>query len=70
MLVEELDQLGEVGERAGQPVDLVDDDDVDPSRANGVQQLLAERASPSIRRRSRRRRSGPASASSLRGPGS
>ena len=40
MLVEELNQLGEVGERSGQPVDLVDDDDVDPSRANGIQQLL------------------------------
>ena len=38
MLVEELDQLGEVGERAGQPVDLVDDDDVNPSSANVVQQ--------------------------------
>ena len=31
MGVEHLDQLGEVGERAGQPIDLVDDDDVDPS---------------------------------------
>ena len=29
MLVEQFDQLGEVGERAGQPVDLVDHDDVD-----------------------------------------
>jgi hypothetical protein len=27
--VEHLDDLGEVGERAGQAVDLVDDDDVD-----------------------------------------
>jgi hypothetical protein len=26
MRIEEFDQLGEVGERAGQPVDLVDDD--------------------------------------------
>ena len=34
MLVEELDQLGEVGERPGQPVDLVDDDDVDASGPN------------------------------------
>ncbi len=40
MLVEEFDQLGEVGERAGQPVDLVDDDDLDPSGPNGIQQLL------------------------------
>ena len=31
MGVERLDQLGEVGERSGQPIDLIDDDDVDPS---------------------------------------
>ena len=43
MLVEELNELGEVGERAGQPVDLVDDDDVDPSRPNGMQQVLESR---------------------------
>ena len=29
MGVEQLDQLGEVGQRPGQPVDLVDNDDVD-----------------------------------------
>ena len=29
MRVEDVDDLGEVGERAGQPVDLVDDDDLD-----------------------------------------
>jgi hypothetical protein len=29
MLVEQLDQLGEVGERPGEPVDLVDHDDID-----------------------------------------
>src|ERR1700751_225624 len=40
MGVEQLDQLGEVGERAGQPVDLVDDDHVDPMSANVVQQPL------------------------------
>ena len=40
MGVEQLDQLGEVGERAGQPVDLVDDDHVDPVSANIVQQPL------------------------------
>ena len=39
MLVEELNQLGEVGERAGQPVDLIDDDHANSSRSNGVQQL-------------------------------
>jgi hypothetical protein len=40
MRVEQLDQLGEVGERARQPVDLVDDDHVDPMSANVVQQPL------------------------------
>ncbi len=40
MGVECLDELGEVGKRAGQPVDLVDNDDVDPSCPNGIQQLL------------------------------
>ena len=43
MGVEVFDQLGEVGERARQPVDLVDDDHVDPSRPNVVQQLLERR---------------------------
>ena len=40
MGVEQLDQLGEIGERAGQPVDLVDDDDVDPALPDVVQQGL------------------------------
>ena len=40
MGVEQFDQLGEVGERAGQPVDLVDNDHVDPSSANVVKQPL------------------------------
>ena len=39
MGVEQLDQLGEVSERAGQPVDLVDDDDVDPSCADRLQSV-------------------------------
>ncbi len=29
MPLEDLDDLGEIGERAGQPVDLVDDDVID-----------------------------------------
>jgi hypothetical protein len=36
MSIEELDQLGEVGERTGEPVDLVDDDDVDPALPDGL----------------------------------
>ena len=43
MLVEQLDQLGEVGERAGQPVDLVDDDDVDPPGPDVGQEPLQGR---------------------------
>ena len=39
VFVEQLDQLGEVGQRPCQPVDLVDDDDVHPAGANVVQQL-------------------------------
>jgi hypothetical protein len=30
--IEDLDNLGKIGERAGQPVDLVDDDGIDPPR--------------------------------------
>ena len=42
--VEHLDQLGEVHERAGEPVDLVDDDDVDPARLDVGEQPLQGRA--------------------------
>ena len=44
MLVEQLDQLGEVRQRPGQPVDLVDDDDVDLAGLNVLQQPLQGRA--------------------------
>ena len=40
MLVEQLDQLGEVGERSGEAVDLVDYDSVDTTRLNVREQLL------------------------------
>ena len=43
MGLERLDQLGEVGERAGQPIDLIDDDHVDPSRLHIDEQLLQSR---------------------------
>ena len=43
MLVEQLHQLGEIGQRAGQAVDLVDDDDVDLAVADIVQQPLQRR---------------------------
>jgi hypothetical protein len=32
VLVEELDELGEVGKGSGEPIDLVDDHDVDSFR--------------------------------------
>jgi hypothetical protein len=38
--VEDLHHLGEVGERAGEPVDLVDDHDVDQPRLDILQQAL------------------------------
>ena len=43
MGIECLDQLGEVGERAGQPIDLVDDDHVDLFRLHVNEQLLQSR---------------------------
>ena len=41
--VEHLDQLGEVHERAAEPVDLVDDHDVDPARLDVGEQPLQRR---------------------------
>ena len=38
--IEDLDDLGKIGERTGQPVDLVDDDNIDPSRREIGEQLL------------------------------
>ena len=44
MLVEQLDQLGEVRQRAGQAVDLVDHDDVDLAGLDLGEKLLQGRA--------------------------
>jgi hypothetical protein len=41
--VEKLDQLGEVGERSGEPVDFVDDDNIDTPLALGARMSLARR---------------------------
>jgi hypothetical protein len=38
MLIEQLDQLGEVGEGTGQPINLVDDDDVNLTRLHRIEQ--------------------------------
>src|SRR6266852_2776509 len=35
-----LDQPGKIGERAGQPVDLVDDEDIDPASLDVCEQAL------------------------------
>ena len=44
MGIEQLDQLGEVGQRSREAIDLVDDDDVDLPGADIVQQSLQVRA--------------------------
>jgi hypothetical protein len=41
--IEDLDDLGKIGERAGQPVDLVDDHGVDPPRRDVGEQPLQRR---------------------------
>ena len=43
MRIEQFDQLGEVGERARQPVDLVDDDHIDPASADVIKDFLERR---------------------------
>ncbi len=43
MRVECLHQLGEIRERARQPINLIDDDNVDPALANSVKQPLQRR---------------------------
>ncbi len=44
MGIEQLDELGEIGKRAGKAVDLVDQDDLDLAGADIVQELLQSRA--------------------------
>ena len=44
MGIERLDQLGEVRQRAGQPIDLIDDDDVDPPGLDIDEQVLERQA--------------------------
>lgn len=43
MRVEEFDQLGEISERSGETVDLVDDDYIDTSFADAIEQTLQRR---------------------------
>jgi hypothetical protein len=44
VLVEELDELGEVGEGSGEAVEVIDHDDVDLPDSNPIEQLLQRRA--------------------------
>ena len=44
MGIEQFDQLGEIGQGAGQAIDLVDDNDIDPVGSNVIEQLLQGRA--------------------------
>ena len=44
MGIEQLDELGEISERTGQPVDLVNQHNVDLARAHLGQELLQRRA--------------------------
>ena len=40
MGIEDFDELGEIGQRAGEPVYLVDDDDVNALATNVIEQAL------------------------------
>jgi hypothetical protein len=42
--IEQFDQLGEIGKRARQTIDLVDDDDIDAVGSNVIEELLQGRA--------------------------
>ena len=44
MRVENIDDLGEVGQRTRQAIDLVDDDDIDPSGFDVAHELRQARA--------------------------
>jgi hypothetical protein len=44
VLIEQLDELGEVSQRAGQTIDLVDNDDVDLSSLHILKQPAQRRA--------------------------
>ena len=44
MGVEQFHQLGEIGQGARQPIDLVDDNDIDPVGSDVIEELLQGRA--------------------------
>ena len=44
MGIEQFDQLGEIGQGAGQAIDLVDDSDIDAVGSNVIEELLQGRA--------------------------
>jgi hypothetical protein len=43
MGIEQFDQLGEIGQGAGQAIDLVDDNDIDPIGADVIEEPLQSR---------------------------
>src|SRR5689334_18372602 len=60
--------LAKIGERAGEPIDFVDNDRIDPTRRD-VGEQLAEPADPSSRLRTRRRHNLHGDKPSLRAAG-
>jgi hypothetical protein len=60
MGIEHVDDLGEVGERAGQTIHFVDHDHLDSPGLNIGQHALQRRAAPKWRRITRRRHTCPA----------
>jgi hypothetical protein len=44
MMIEQLDELGKIGQRSRQPIDLVDNDDVNSTTSNRGKELLQGRA--------------------------
>ena len=68
MAIEQLDELGEVRQRAGQAVDLVNDDDIDLCRLSRRPIAAAGQGGRSSHRNSPRHRSGSGSGSSRHGP--
>ena len=70
VFIEQVDQLREVGERAGEAVDLIDHHNGDLASPNIRQEVLQGRAIEGGSREVRRRRSGPERAASPHAPGS
>jgi len=44
MSIKQFDQLGEIGQRTGQAINFVDDNDIDPVSSDVCKELLKSRA--------------------------